>query len=184
MTLQRASRDVVVHWGRRAALYHKGWRDKETRRWRVEMFILAAGVVAGGVTLAFTVAQLNSVNKGLDSTAAAAVYQQQQDIDNIFVENDGLDAFFSEGDPVPADHKDRAKIKAVAFRLLDHFEHIEYQIEADLFEDNLDGWKAYISGSFADSPVLCETLVGNLAEYDTLWGEFASEPCTALGVRP
>lgn len=188
-------------WWRR---HWKLWRKQFTLPWVIEMLIIFAGVTA---TLLVGYFQLKSVNDGLSSSTAAAVYQQQQEIDDIFVEHPEMNPYFSDEVPVPpppvlspiATEPEReiyeeavqkkAKIEAVAFRILDHFEHIRYQVENGLFEISYASWDEYIRTSFSSSPVLCEMLLKNNEEYDgtrdgSLWEEFAATPCAEVGIRP
>lgn len=172
--------------------------DKSTWKWAVEMvLIFCGGLVALGslvvavVALKVTIIQLDAVNDGLSSSAAAAVYQQQQDIDDIFVEYPEVDPYFSDKEPIPAELGDEqeSKIKAVAFRILDHFEHIRYQLETGLFEVEEDAWLDYMETSFEESRVLCDTLLTYNSEYDgleedTLWAESAATGCAGLGIIP
>lgn len=201
---------AVGRWWR-ARRAKKGQLGKATWQWVVEMCIIAAGVLVtydlGSKTLNLGISQLQSVNDGLSSSAAAAVYQQQQDVDSIFVEHPELDRYFSDNiqiPPVPvltpgatAEEQKafeeavqrKARVEAIAFRLLDHFEHLRYQVENGLFEISFAAWDEYIRTSFNSSPVLCELLLKNNAEYDglgdgSLWKDFAATPCAELGFRP
>ncbi len=162
--------------------------------------------LGASVTLWVGYSQLASVNDGLASSTAAAVYEQQQEIDDLFVEHPELDPFFSDKVRVPEppvlppnatqEQKDeyteavqkKARAEAIAFRILDHFEHIRYQVDNGLFEASYGAWNDYIRTSFESSPVLCDMLLTNNEEYEgtgdeSLWKVFAASPCGALGFR-
>lgn len=163
--------------------------EKATWQWVVEMVILGVGVVLGWQTLSLGLTQFETANAGLSSSAAAAVYQQQQDIDNIFIEHPETDPYFSDGIAAPTTAQDRAKIRSIAFRLIDHFDHVLYQLNNGLFESNYDAWVHYIKRSFEKSPILCETLLNNNMEYGgteegSLWNDFAAPACAELGIKP
>lgn len=66
-------------------------------RWAVEMGLIG---ITAAVALGAATTQLSSLNSGLDSSAAAAVYSQQQEIDDIFVERPGYLTYFDEGTQV------------------------------------------------------------------------------------
>ncbi|SDI69653.1 hypothetical protein SAMN04488693_1195 [Arthrobacter subterraneus] len=140
------------------------------------------------VTLGAAITQLSSLNSGLDSSAAAAVYSQQQEIDEIFVERPEYLTYFEEGTPPPSSGDEASRVRAISYRLLDHFEHVRYQIDAGLFEETETTWNEYFGSSFEDSPALCAALVEAIKEYDgtggdTLWAEHAKEPCGAYGIH-
>lgn len=200
------SRVSKNRWKRVVAWRRDGWprwKRQITFPWVIEMLIIAIGVT---FTLVVGASQLASVNDGLASSTAAAVYQQQQEIDDIFVEYPELVPYFDDEEPVsplpvvgpdraPAEVKaledakqKEARIEAIAFRLLDHFEHIRYHLDEGLFETSHDAWEEYIRASFKNSPVLCRVLTTNLKEYDStekgsLWKKFAAEPCAKFGIR-
>lgn len=170
---------------------------KQTWQWAVEVLLILATVV---VAIYMGYHQLQSVDDALSSSAAAAVYEQQQAINEIFVDHPEMQPYFWEGEPVPAvenapanaeveaNANTPAVAEALSFQLLDHFEHVRYQIENGLFESDLEAWEATINDFFASSPILCETLLKDNEMYsgtgpETLWGKHAEEPCGQLGIR-
>lgn len=158
--------------------------------------------VAALVALPFGIVQLIAINNGLDSSAAGAIYSQQQVIDAIFVEHPDLEPYFGRNIPLPvvdsgssdkakqeAVEDEAAQANAVAYQILDHFEHVRYQIGEDVFEEDDSGWEDYFESSFEKSQVLCAALVNEFDSYDaddegSLWSEDAKGPCTKLGIMP
>ncbi|WP_455833563.1 hypothetical protein [Pseudarthrobacter siccitolerans] len=153
-------------------------------QWVVEMLILVTGVIA---TLTVGVTQLEAVRDSLKSTTAASVFEQQQELDKVFVEMPQYAQYFEEKvEIIPPEHE--VQVRAIAFRTLDHFEHIRFQIANNLFSANHVAWHEYFSESFRYSPVLCRTLLENNEVYGgttgphSLWANFAELPCAELGI--
>jgi hypothetical protein len=150
---------------------------------RRELLVLTATLVA---TVAFGWGQSINLEKTLKSSTAATIYAQQQDIDKVFVDMPHLQPFFWDDKPLPAPAGDAASVisaqaRGVASRILDHFEHLTYQMKAGAFEEEED-WKAYMKESFVTSPVLCLTLWDDKDEYggtadDSLWVMYAKGNC-------
>lgn len=144
-----------------------------------EISIIALGIIAAGTVGVY---QLMKVDESLTSSTAASIYAQQQEINHLFVEHEELQPYFWHNHQAP--ERDVSVAAAVASRLLDHFEHLMFQLDSNAFDEERDGWEAYMRGSFADSPVLCRTLVKDIEEYGgigigTMWDKYAKEPCSA-----
>jgi hypothetical protein len=73
-------------------------------------------------------------------------------------------------------------VAAVAYRILDFFAHVRYQIDHGLFEDHRASWDRYIRDSFASSQVLCASLEQSISGYGgrepgSLWYDYAQDVC-------
>jgi hypothetical protein len=167
----------------------------ELRHRKVELLLIAAGV---SVALATGVFQYLGLVNTLDSSTAASVYSQQQEIDQMFVENIDLQPYFWLGQRLPepdliADPSEKnkamdviAKSEAASYRVLDHFAHLLYQMDKRAFAAERTSWEAYIKGSFERSPVLCRSLWEDRAAFggdvpDSLWGLYARRACPDIG---
>jgi hypothetical protein len=143
------------------------------------------------VTVIFGLVQSLNLEKTLKSSTAATIYAQQQDIDKIFVNMTTLQPFFWDDKPLPLPASPPvdgdpalvliAQARGVASRILDHFEHLDYQMRSGAFEEKED-WDAYMKESFKNSPVLCLTLWDDKDEYGgtdsgSLWTTYAKGNC-------
>jgi hypothetical protein len=165
----------------------KSHHESKFRKW--EIAILAAGLIA---TAGFGFVQVNGLQTNLESSTGAAIYAQQQDIDKIFVDMTYMQEFFwkdkplpgAGGPPVPGKSAAlvEAEAAAVASRILDHFEHLTFQMDKNAFSSEQEAWEAYIRESFKTSPTLCHTLWEDRDEYggtasDSMWKKYAEGNC-------
>lgn len=161
---------------------------------RVELLLIGAGVAATLIAAAY---QYFGIRSTLESSTAASLYAQQQEIDKIFVENVDLQPYFWRRQelPDPAAIQDpaarleaqqlAARSEATAHRILDHFAHLKYQMGTQAFTSERADWEAYIRRSFADSLILCRALSGDREAFggagpDSLWGLYAEAPCRGI----
>lgn len=161
---------------------------------RVELLLIGAGVAATLIAAAY---QYFGIRSTLESSTAASLYAQQQEIDKIFVENVDLQPYFWRRQelPDPAAIQDpaarreaqqlAARSEATAHRILDHFAHLKYQMGTQAFTSERADWEAYIRRSFAESIILCRALEGDRESFggagpDSLWGLYAEEPCRGI----
>lgn len=158
---------------------------------RIELLLIGAGVAATLIAAAY---QYFGIRSTLESSTAASLYAQQQEIDKIFVDNVDLQPYFWRRQelPDPAAIQDpaarreaqqlAARSEATAHRILDHFAHLKYQMGTQAFTSERADWEAYIRRSFAESIVLCRALEGDRESFggagpDSLWGLYAEGPC-------
>lgn len=155
---------------------------------RVELLLIGAGVAATLIAAAY---QYFGIRSTLESSTAASLYAQQQEIDKIFVENVDLQPYFWRRQelPDPAARREAqqlaARSEATAHRILDHFAHLKYQMGTQAFTSERADWEAYIRRSFAESLILCRALSADKEAFggagpDSLWGLYAEEPCRGM----
>jgi hypothetical protein len=185
-------RGIVDHDADHARAQVKSSRTRKHRR--LELLLIAAGVAATLIAAAY---QYSGIRSTLESSTAASLYAQQQEIDKIFVENVDLQPYFWRRQelPDPAAIQDpaakreaqqlAARSEATAHRILDHFAHLKYQMGMQAFTSERADWEAYIRRSFAESLVLCRALSADKEAFggagsDSLWGLYAEEPCRAV----
>lgn len=167
----------------------EGFSDRKLRVY--EITLLFIGVI---VTFSFGAYQVFSFQTSLQSSTAATIYSQQQEIDKIFVDMPHLQPFFWYDQPLPAPGSPpigalesslvRAQAAGVASRILDHFEHLTFQMEAT-FHTEAEEWEEYMRESFRRSPTLCLTLWEDRDEYggtadDSMWARYGSGNCPAV----
>lgn len=121
-------RGIVDHDADHARAQVKTRRTRKHRR--LELLLIAAGVAATLIAAAY---QYFGIRSTLESSTAASLYAQQQEIDKIFVENVDLQPYFWRRHelPDPAAIQDpaarreaqqlAARSEATAHRILDHF---------------------------------------------------------------
>jgi hypothetical protein len=193
-----AGRRRLVHGnaGVESVMFPKQGADhEEVRHRKMELALIASGVV---VALAAGAFQYFGIVNTLESSAAASLYSQQQDIDQMFVENLDLQPYFWLGQELPdpdaiTDNNDKtsaaklvAKSEAVSYRILDHFSHLLYQMEKRAFNTERANWEAYIRHSFERSPILCRSLWDDRAAFGgedpgSLWALYGASACSAAG---
>lgn len=164
------------------------------KRRRAELLLIAAGVAATLIAAAY---QYVGIRSTLESSTAASLYAQQQEIDRIFVDNVDLQPYFWRRQelPDPAALQNAAekleaqqlaaRAEATAHRILDHFAHLKYQMGMQAFTSERADWEAYMRQSFAESPILCRALWADRESFggngaDSLWGRYAEEPCRGI----
>lgn len=172
-----------------------GSEAEARKRWKwdislkvIEILVIVASVTAAS---ALGIEQLKKVDASLVSSdesarsnTAAIIYAQQQEINQIFAEDPNLQKYFWYGDEAPGGPRDPSKPAAVASRVLDHFEHLIFQLESGKFSEEKFGWEAYMKRSFRESPVLCHTLLEDIDEYGnkepgSMWDLYAKDSCPA-----
>ncbi|MFE4542536.1 hypothetical protein [Arthrobacter sp. NPDC056727] len=173
---------------------HARTRAKESRARklrRAELLLIGAGVAATLIAAAY---QYLGIRSTLESSTAASLYAQQQEIDRIFADNVDLQPYFwhreelpdasASGDPAARREAEQlaGRAEAAAHRILDHFAHLKYQMGTQAFTSERADWEAYMRRSFADSLILCRALRDDREAFggtgpDSLWGRYAEEPC-------
>lgn len=174
--------------------------DKEEERkpdWNIrlkviELILITAGIVAAilvgyfqlekvDASLRRTDAAQKSSDAAIRSSTAAAIYAEQQDINQLFVETPDLQKYFWYKEVAPEGDTEPSKPAAVASRILDHFEHLILQLESGDFDEERSGWEAYMKRSFEKSPVLCQTLSDDIDEYGrepgSIFDLYAEDSC-------
>jgi hypothetical protein len=144
--------------------------------WTEAAVVLVAAIIA--------IIQLVKVNDGLRSQASASVFDQQLEINKLFLQEDTkrLIPYFFDGRDLPSGHPLKPQANMIAGSILDFFSHVEDQQEAGVFAIDR-GWTAYMNYSFATSPTLCEVLEANQTLYsDSLW-EVGRQSCQS-GLSP
>lgn len=158
-----------------------GWARDNTwlPTWLEGIAVIIAAIVA--------IVQLSQINRTLVSSAAANVFNQQLEVNRLFLEDDNyrLMPYFFGGEPIPPNVELQQKADQVAGSILDFFSSVEDQKNAGTFEVD-EGWRAYIGESFRRSKVLCVTLKRDLSFYGGkdgyLWSNFGQAECSRWGV--
>ena len=167
----------------------KGSRARKHRR--IELLLIGAGVAATLIAAAY---QYFGIRSTLESSTAASLYAQQQEIDKIFVEHTDLQPYFWLRKELPRPEASKsqeekleaenlaARAEAISYRILDHFAHLKYQMNTQAFDTERADWEAYISQSFERSLVLCRALWADREAFggagaQSLWGLYAEPAC-------
>jgi hypothetical protein len=153
--------------------------NESVASWSEVAIILVAAIIA--------IIQLAKVNDGLRSQASSAVFDQQLEINKLFLQDEDakeLIPYFFDGQELPEDHRLRPQANMIAGSILDFFSHVEDQQEADVFSVDR-GWAEYMDYSFENSPTLCEVLEANQALYSNYLLSRGQESCNSQnGLSP
>jgi len=187
-TGQSAAGGNVPGGGNKRGLGRFGLGDAPT--W-LGVFVSLGGVIAALVfsgyqlqqtqqQLQLTRQQSRQTEKALHSNTAAMIYQEEREVWQRVTPD--IYKYFH-GGSVPKGKPSRSleKARIVAGAMLDHFEHLRYQIYLGAMPADYQAWSSYIIDTFRNSPLLCQQLRENLSYYggggpDTI-GEWAGVGC-------
>jgi hypothetical protein len=145
------------------------------------LLVAAAALVFSGLQLQMARDQSSQTEKALRASTAAVIYQEDREVwkavtPDIYEYFDGADA------PSREDKGARArKARIVAGAMLDHFEHVRFQIANDTMAADKQSRDSYIVDTFRNSPLLCQQFQDKTSFYGgggagTI-GDWAAQGC-------
>jgi len=126
--------------------------------------VVTAIVTAIGFTLVYW--QVVQTKRTLNSATHAAIYSQEQEINELFVANPECREYFYHGRECPPGQSDRLALLSITDMVADFFEHIVQQ-RNHLPKGIWPAWVAYMRSVYECSPLLREQLARNRTWYDS-----------------